>query len=200
MNDDSDFGYSRIEWEQTSAENVKLVEAEYRLNFDGTLTDAQDLDKKAQFVLTGLLGLTTAVLSFAFSQSKDLELRYLVGLYVLASTLGLGAVFACLSLLPRTYSRAGTTPNNLDVSHWKPLLQGDEKDVRRLYGVRIRSYARAIKAHTAVNGRKSRWLKYALSTAVVSVFATLASAAVTPAVLVFLNLTKAAVVAPVLAP
>jgi hypothetical protein len=187
MSDEGDFGYSQIVWETTSPENVKLAEAEYRLSFDGTLVDAQDLDKKAQYVLTGLIGLTTAILGFAFTQSKQLDVQYLVALYVLASTFGLGAVFASVSLLPRTYCRAGTTPNNLDVSEWKPLLVGSEEDARRLYGLRIRAYSRAISSHNVVNAQKSFWLRMALISAVVAVFAALASAAATAAVLVFLN-------------
>src|SRR4051812_584036 len=103
MADDPDFGYSQVDWEQTNAANVTLVEAEYRQRFDGTLSDAQDLDKKAQFVLSGLIGLVTALLGLTFAQAKNVDLQYLVALFVLAAVFGLGAIFASVSVYPRTY-------------------------------------------------------------------------------------------------
>lgn len=70
MSDTSDFGYSKIEWEKTNRENVTQVEAEYRQRFEGTLAGQADLDKKAQYILTGLITLVSALLGLAFFQAK----------------------------------------------------------------------------------------------------------------------------------
>ena len=197
MSTDPDFGYSNVVWEDMNPDNLRLVEAEYRQRFEGTLNDAQDLDKKAQFVLTGLV---TAILGLAFSQAKDMQFQYLTGLYALAVTFGLGAIFANLSLYPRTYAHLGATPTDLNVTAWLPLLKGGDKDALRLSGVRIKEYAVAIDQHTCENAKKSRWLKRAMTATALSFPIALVSVAAAAAVLVLLHSTKATVVAPVLAP
>src|ERR1043166_5708805 len=138
MIEEPDYGYSKVVWEQMTPENVKLVEAEYRQRFEGTLSAWQDLDKKAQFILTGLVGLMTAILGLAFSQAKSLEPQYAIGLYALAVMFGLGALCASASFYPRTYAHLGTTPGDLNVAAWLDLLKGNEQNALRLYGGRIK--------------------------------------------------------------
>jgi hypothetical protein len=195
MSDAPDFGYSQIEWEKTNRENVLLVEAEYRQRFEGTLAGEESLDKKAQYILTGLIALITAILGLAFSQAKNIELQYLIGLFTLASLFGLASMCASVSLYPRSYAHLGATPADLNVAAWAPLLNGNDKDAQRLYGVRIKEYARAISDHTSENAKKSRWLKLAL---LATVLALPASIAATVSV-AFVNASKPAVTAPVAA-
>lgn len=189
-----DFGYQSIQWENANPKNVELVEAEYRLRFEGSLAGAADIDKKAQFVFTALIGLVTAILSLAFAQAKNVEPQYLFGLFTLAGFFGIGAVFASVSVYPRSYSHLGTTPGDLNVAAWQPLLMGDDKAAIRLAGVRIKEYAIAIDQHSRANARKSFWLKLTLWATVLSFPAALASVFLVP---VFLNASKAAVIAPV---
>jgi hypothetical protein len=193
MSGASDFGYSQIEWEKASRENVMLVEAEYRQRFEGTLAGNEDLDKKAQYVLTGLIGLITAILGLAFSQARNMDIQYLIGLFTLASTFGLASIFASVSLYPRPYAHLGTTPADLNVGAWAHLLNGNEKDALRLYGVRIKEYSRAISNNALENAKKSRWLKLAL---IATVLAFPASIAATASVALF-DVSKPAVAAPV---
>jgi hypothetical protein len=196
MSAKDDFGYGNVEWEKANAKNVELVEAEYRQRFEGSLAGAADIDKKAQFVFTALVGLVTAILTLAFAQARNVETHYLVGLFTLASFFGVGAVFASVSVYPRSYSHLGTTPANLNVSEWTPLLMGDEKAAIRLSGVRIKEYARAIYDHTRANQRKSFWLKLTLWATVLSFPVALALVFL---VAIFLHAPKAAVVAPIAA-
>lgn len=163
-----DYGYSSISWEEANFNNIKLVEAEYRERLDGTLKDFQDIDKKSQFVLTGLIGLITAILGLGLSQSKNIDSQHLIGILTLASMFGVGAIFATFSVFPRTYAHFGVTPSDLNVAEWSKLLLGNEKDACRLSGVRIKEYARAIEQHNESNRKKSYWLKLALIATVAS--------------------------------
>jgi hypothetical protein len=186
MADKPDYGYSQIDWEQTNPENVKLVEAEYRQRFEEALKAWQDIDKKGQFILTGLTGLLTAILGLMFSQAKNLELQYIVGLYGLAVMFACGVIFAGFSLYPRTYPHLGVTPADLNVAAWEPLLKGCSKHALELCGVRIKEYARRIIEHDRSNAKKSRWLKFAVIAIVLSFPIAIGLAAAT-SVFVFLH-------------
>jgi len=160
MFEEHDYGYANIKWEEMNETNVKLVEAEYRERFEGTIRGSDDIDKKAQYVLSGLIGLITAIIGVSFTQAKDLQ--YLVRLYTLATSFILAAVCSAISLRPRVFVHPGSTPHDLNVGSWEPLLAGNEKTAIRLCGVRIKEYARGIARNERSNAQKSRWLQAAI--------------------------------------
>lgn len=162
MSEQSDFGYDAVNWEEVNAENAKLVEAEYRQRFEGTIKGWEDVDKKAQFVLSGLIGLITAVVGLSFTQARSIDTQYLVSLLVLATVLIVAAAFAATSLYPRRYVYSGFTPSDLNVSKWIALLKGDEKSAIRLCGVRTKELARGIYVNDSSNAAKPKWLRNAI--------------------------------------
>jgi hypothetical protein len=101
-----DFGYAAIKWEQVNAANVRLVEGEYRERLTGAIAAWNDLDGKARFLFSGLVGIVTAIV---------------------AALLFCAAMLVACAILPRPYAYPGVTPADLDVSAWSPLLLGDEK-------------------------------------------------------------------------
>ncbi|MCW5691629.1 MAG: hypothetical protein KIT48_04630 [Pseudolabrys sp.] len=157
-----DYGYSDIKWEDMNEANVRLVEAEYRQRLEGTIKGSDEIDKKAQYILTGLIGLVTALIGLSFTQAERVEIQYLVGLYALATVFILGAICSAISLRPRMFVHPGSTPQDLNVAKWQELLRGDEKTAIRLAGVRIKEYARGIARNEQSNAQKSWWLQAAI--------------------------------------
>jgi hypothetical protein len=70
MTELKDYGFASIKWEEMNETNVRLVAAEYRERFEGTLKGSDDIDKKAQYVLSGLIGLVTVLIGVSFTQAK----------------------------------------------------------------------------------------------------------------------------------
>jgi len=179
MTEQQDYGYSKINWEEMNETNAKLVAAEYRERFEGTLKGSDDIDKKAQYVLSGLIGLVTVLIGESFTQAQDLPLEYLAGFYALAIVFTVAAVCCAISLRPRLFSHPGATPEDLNVAKWEALLAGNEKSAIRLHGVRIKEYARGITRNETSNGQKSWWLHAAIVlTAAAAPIALLATVAV----------------------
>jgi hypothetical protein len=197
MSEQSDFGYGDIKWEEMNADNAKLVEAEYRQRFDASIKGWDDIEKKGQYVLSGIIGLTTAVVGLSFTQAKNIDPQYLIGLFVLAVALIVAAAFVAWSLYPRPYINPGFTPSDLNVSKWLDLLSGKEKSAIRLCGVRIKELAKAIHINEASNAAKSSWLRNAIIATVAAFPAALVSVAVASGFLGFAKVTGPAVPAPV---
>jgi hypothetical protein len=200
MINQSDFGYADVKWEEMNAENAKLVEAEYRQRFDASIKGWDDIDKKGQYVLSGIIGLITAVVGLSFTQAKNIDSQYLIGLFVLAIALIIAAAFVAWSLYPRPYINPGFTPSDLNVSKWLRLLSGDEKSAIRLCGVRIKELARAIHINETSNAAKSTWLRNAIIATVAAFPAALVSVAVAAGILRLAKVSGTAVAAPIHVP
>ena len=157
MSKPNDYGYAEINWEETTPANVKLVEAEYRERLTNALATWNDLDGKARTLFPVLISLITVLGGWVLSQSQSLGHESQLGLYALAVMLFCAAMCVAGAMLPRNYSYPGMTPN--DLTSWKPLLFGNDKDALRLSGARITEYAKAIVAVEKSNDSKARWLK-----------------------------------------
>jgi len=163
---ESDFGYEAIPWEDTTDENVAAVEAEYKARLSEASGAWADLEQKARLTFGGLLIITTALAGWTFSRA-GLEPPFFVGLTTLTTLFAVAALAAAFSLFPKPYgASAGVTPNDLNVSHWGPLLLGGEGELLRLRGVRIKEYARGISLCERSSRQKSRFLKLSIGTAV----------------------------------
>ena len=117
----SDFGYSEIEWEKATPENVRALEHEYRLRLDSGYSAGNEIDQKARFVFTGLIGLATALFGWTFSQA-GMAAHYWWGLFALAALFVFASLLAAVSMHPRAYRYPGATPTGLNVFAWKPLI------------------------------------------------------------------------------
>jgi hypothetical protein len=162
MRDDNDFGFGQVDWERTNSDNVKLVESEYRERLTGAIAAWNDLDSKARFLFTGLIGLVTALLGWVFSQSQNIELDYKIGIYTLVVVFIVSSMLVAKSITPRPYAYLGVTPKDLNVSRWWPLLKGDRSTYSRFLGMKIKEYSRAIVEAERSNDLKALWMARAI--------------------------------------
>lgn len=190
-----DYGYSKINWEAATAENVEAVEGKYRLKLGQAVAGWSDLEQKSRFVLTGLIAIATALTGWAYANFPLLKAPYALAMGTLCILFVAAAFFAALSLRPYGYSTAaGVTPDYLNVEIWAPLLNGEGGEMTRLRGIRIKEYARGIDLCDEANRRKSCDLRLSIETA-------MASFPVSLAVLIassFLDPAHSAVASPIL--
>jgi hypothetical protein len=56
-----DFGFSKVEWRDANPDALEAVECEYRRRLDAGARAWGDLDQKARFLFSGLIGLNTVL-------------------------------------------------------------------------------------------------------------------------------------------
>ena len=142
----------QVDWGKVENDVADAVLQQYRNRLDTSIENFNALESKARYGLTGMIGLTTAVLAYTNGKEVGLSLQImLVGLVISA----FGFV---LSLWTRKTSGTGVTPAQMKLGYWANGMTN--KHARNeMIGVVICQYAENISLNEGSCGKKSYWIR-----------------------------------------
>lgn len=162
------YEFQSVDWKNVSDPVADGVLQQYRNRLDTSIVNFADLDGKGRYGLTGLIGLTTAILAYSNGKDIDLSLRILlVGLVV-------SALCFAASLWTRNTSGTGVTTHDMKLGSWSSGMT-NEHARNEMIGVVICQYAENIEQNESTNSKKSTCIKAGLASVLLTIILSVVS-------------------------
>ena len=164
-----DYGFDSIDWSKANDDFIAEMVNQYTLRLETSRSDFSDLDSKARYGLTGLLGLSTALIAWSSANTSIGGLEILpIAILIVGFLIGT-VLFAC-SLWPRDTSGRGYTPPDNNYSDWKESIEGEALELREFHGAIVEGMAETIELNEQASLIKGRFVRWALGIALGSLF------------------------------
>lgn len=146
------------------------VAMEYALQqFDNRLEtsreDFKDVDFKARYWLTGLLGLVTALTAWLIKGGEEQSLNW--PLLILLSGYVIAAISFAVSLSPRPTGGKGITPDSFDIENWREELTSQNGKLALMARV-IKAQKSQIITNENTAKKKAFWITWGIRVTVVT--------------------------------
>jgi len=160
MNDSlKKFGYDLINWNAAHENVVNEVLSLYLKRLTTSQIDFTSVDNKGKYALSGMLGLTSALLVWASKVPIGDTSSKLI-LFSMVCGFALATICFAISLWPRPMCGNGVTPTRMNLAEWKDKLEApDSTGLRSLKGEVICQYADNIECNEDTVTRKSFWVR-----------------------------------------
>lgn len=149
------YGFQSVDWKNVTIDVAQDILGQYRNRLDTSIKNFEMVDGKGRYGLTGLIGLTTALLAYSKGE-PNASITVLVIGFILA------AICFAISLWTRPTSGTGVTTTDMSLTEWSEGMINPHAR-QELIGVVICQYAENIARNEATHKEKAIWINRGLA-------------------------------------